>query len=74
MHAQPSYMDSPHHVASNGRWYTTWFIMVEKLFPLKYEAPKLNEEAMDLRKKSYKLAPKKCCKQEVTSRPHCNEY
>jgi hypothetical protein len=44
-------MDSPHHVVSNGRWYITWFLMVEKLFPLKYEAPKYGQEALDLRKK-----------------------
>jgi hypothetical protein len=35
-----SYMDGPHHVVSNGRWYTTWFLTVEKLYPLKDEAPK----------------------------------
>jgi hypothetical protein len=51
-----------------------WFLMVEEIFPLKDEAPKANEEAPDLRTKSYKSTPKKCCKQEVTSHPHCNEY
>jgi hypothetical protein len=51
-------MDSPHHVISNGRWYTTWFLTVEKLCPLKDEAPKYGQEALDLRTRSYKSAPK----------------
>jgi hypothetical protein len=74
MHVTHPYIDSPRHAISNGRWYITWFLMVEEIFPLKDEAPKANEEALDLRTKSYKSAPKKCCKQEVTSCPHCNEY
>jgi hypothetical protein len=52
------YIDSPHQVVSNDRWHTTWFLMVEKLFPLKYEAPKESEEASNLRTRSYNLAPK----------------
>jgi hypothetical protein len=36
MHAQPSYMDVPHHVVSSGRWYATWFLTVEEIFPLEY--------------------------------------
>jgi hypothetical protein len=67
MHAKESYIDSPHHSISNDMWHTMWFLMVDKLFPLKYESLKPNEEAPDLRKKSYKPAPKKCCKQEFTS-------
>jgi hypothetical protein len=34
MNAQPSYMDIPHHVISNGRWYTMWLLMVEEICPL----------------------------------------
>jgi len=51
MHQKPSYMDSPHHVISNGRGYATWFLTVEKLCPLKVEG-------LDIRIRSYKLAPK----------------
>jgi hypothetical protein len=65
-------MDIPHHVIPNGRWYTTWFITVEKLCPLKEESLKENEEALDLRTKSYKSTPKMCCKKEVISRPPTN--
>jgi hypothetical protein len=52
-------MDIPHHVVSNGRWYITWFLTVEEIFPLKDEAPKVNEEALDLRTKSYKSKEEK---------------
>jgi hypothetical protein len=51
-----------------------WFLMVKEIHPLKYEAPKANEEAPYLRTKSDKSKPKKCCKQEVTIHLHCNEY
>jgi hypothetical protein len=51
-------MDSPCHVISNGRWYATWFLMVEKLFSLKDEAPKYGQEAPDLWIRSYKSSPK----------------
>jgi hypothetical protein len=44
-------MDNPHHAISNSRWYITWFLATEDIFPLKDEAPKANEEALDLRKK-----------------------
>jgi hypothetical protein len=48
--------------------------MVEKLFPLKDESPKYGQETLDLRTRSYKLAPKlikeeKLLQQEVTGRP-----
>jgi hypothetical protein len=26
---------------SNGRWYTTWFLMVEEIFPLEDGSPKV---------------------------------
>jgi hypothetical protein len=53
---------------------STWFLTVEKLFPLKDEAPKYGQEALDLRIRSYKSAPKlikgeKLLQQEVTGRP-----
>jgi hypothetical protein len=51
-------MDSPHHNISNGRWYVTWFLTVEKLFPLKDEALKHGQEVLDLRTRSYKSTPK----------------
>jgi hypothetical protein len=73
MHEKPSYMDIHHHAISNGRWYITWFLTVEEIFPLKDEAPEENEESIDLRKKNYKSSPKKCCKQEFTIQSHCNE-
>jgi hypothetical protein len=50
-------MDGPRHVVSNGRWHTTWFLTVEKLCPLKDEAPEYGQEALDLRTRSYKSAP-----------------
>jgi hypothetical protein len=64
-------MDSPCHVVSNGRWYVTWFLTIEKLCPLKDEALKYGQEALDLRTRSYKSAPKlikeeKLLQQEVT--------
>jgi hypothetical protein len=31
-----------------------WFFIVEKLCPLKYEAPKYGQEALDIRIRSYK--------------------
>jgi hypothetical protein len=31
-----------------------WFLTIEEIFPLKDEAPKVNEEALDLRTKTYK--------------------
>jgi len=34
-----------------------WFLMVENLCPLKYEAPKASEEAPNLRTRSYNSAP-----------------
>jgi hypothetical protein len=58
MHAKTPWIDSPHQSISNGRWHTTWFLTVEKLFPLKDEAPKVSEEAPDLRTRSYKLTLK----------------
>jgi hypothetical protein len=74
MHAKPSYMIflimSFPMVGGMPRGSSR----LRRLFPLKDEAPKENEEAPDLRTKSYKSTPKKCCKQEVTSQPHCNEY
>ena len=51
-------IDNPHQAVSNGRWHATWFLMVEELFPLKYEAPKYDKESLDLRSRSYKLALK----------------
>jgi hypothetical protein len=57
MHAELSYMDITCHFFSNGRWYATWFLTVENLCPLKDEALKVNEEAQDLRTKSYKSTP-----------------
>jgi hypothetical protein len=58
MHAKHPLIDSPHQVISNGRWQATLFLMVEELFPLKYEALKYGQEAPDLRSRSYKLALK----------------
>jgi hypothetical protein len=58
MDAKPHWIDNSHQYVSNGRWYTTRFLMVDKLFPLKYKAPKASEESLDLRTRSYKLAPK----------------
>jgi hypothetical protein len=58
MHAKHPLIDSPRQVVSNGRWHATWFLMVEELFPLKYEALKYGQEAPDLRSRSYKLALK----------------
>jgi hypothetical protein len=57
MHAQTSYMDIRRHFVSNGRWYTTWFLTVEKIFPIEDEAPKL-----------WLRSPKQL-EQEVTSHP-----
>jgi hypothetical protein len=58
MHAKHPLVDSPRQSISNGRWYTMWFLMIDKLFPLKDEAPKYAQEAPDLISRSYKLAPK----------------
>jgi hypothetical protein len=70
MHAKPHWINSSHQAVSNGSWHATWFLTVDKLFPLKYESPKASEEALNIRTRSYKLAPKlikqeSCCKQEV---------
>jgi hypothetical protein len=35
-----------------------WFLMVEKLCPLKDEAPKYGQEALDLRSKKLQVGPK----------------
>jgi hypothetical protein len=55
MHAKHPLIDSPRQAVSNGRWHATWFLTVEELCPLKYEAPKNGQEALDLRSRSYKL-------------------
>jgi hypothetical protein len=34
-----SWMDSSRHVISNGRWYATWFLMVEELWPHEVGSP-----------------------------------
>jgi hypothetical protein len=49
MHVTHPYIDSLRYVVSNGRWYITWFLMVEAIFPLKDEVRKANEETPDLR-------------------------
>jgi hypothetical protein len=51
-------MDSPHHTISKGRWYVMWFLTVEKLCPLKDESLEHGQEVLDLRTRSYMLAPK----------------
>jgi hypothetical protein len=58
MHEKPPWIGSPCQDVSNGRWNSTWFLTVEKLCPLKNEAPKYGQEAPDLRSRSYKLALK----------------
>jgi hypothetical protein len=62
MHVTHPYIDNIIHVISNGRWYVTWFLTVEEIYPLKFESPKENEESPYLRTKVYKSSPKKCCK------------
>jgi hypothetical protein len=42
MNVTHPYIDIPHHVVSNGRWYVTWFLIVEDIFLLKDEALKEN--------------------------------
>jgi hypothetical protein len=32
MQVRYSWMDSPRHVVSGDRWYTTWFLMIEELW------------------------------------------
>jgi hypothetical protein len=54
IHVTHPYIGSPHPFVSNGRWYITWFLTVGDIFSLKYESPKENEEALDLREKIYK--------------------
>jgi hypothetical protein len=54
MHEKPPWIDSPHQVISNGRWHTTWFLMVEEIFPLKDDHVKFSPKWL----RSYKLAPK----------------
>jgi hypothetical protein len=39
MHVTHSYMDNNHHVVSNGRWYSTWFLTIEKLWSLEGGSP-----------------------------------
>jgi len=51
-----------------------WFLMIENLYPLKYEAPKYGQEALDLRIRIYKSSSKlikeeKLLQQEITGRP-----
>ena len=58
MHAKQRLIDSPRQAVSNGRWHTTWFLIVEDLCPLKDESPKYGQEASDLRSRSYELALK----------------
>jgi hypothetical protein len=33
-------MDIPHHVVSDDRWYATWFLTVEELWPCEVKIPK----------------------------------
>jgi hypothetical protein len=58
-------MDILPHAISNNRWYSMWFLTVEKLFPFKYEASKANEEALYIRTQSYKSAPKSIAKNKL---------
>jgi hypothetical protein len=58
MHEKPSLIDSPLQVISNGRWHTTWFLMVEELCPLKDEALKYGQEAFGSKIKKLQVGPK----------------
>jgi hypothetical protein len=58
MNAKSPWIYSPRQSISNDRWHATWFLTVEKLFPLKVEALKYGQEAPNLRSRSYKLALK----------------
>jgi hypothetical protein len=57
MHAKNPFIDSRRQAVSSGPWHTTWFLMVEELCPLKYEALKYGQEYLDLRSRSYNKAP-----------------
>jgi hypothetical protein len=39
MQVTHSWMDSPRHVISGDRWYATWFLTVEELWPCEVRSP-----------------------------------
>jgi len=58
MHEKPQYIDSSHHVISNGRWHTMWFLMIENLHYPIVEDPKYGQEAPNLRSNNLEEGPK----------------
>jgi hypothetical protein len=72
MHAKPLWIDIPHQSISNGRWNSTWFLIVDEIFPLKDDH--INFLPKWLQTRCYKLAlisskGEKRLQKEVVGRP-----